>query len=116
MKEKQFNYRKFYEKYLGVKLENYEAVHHIDFNRNNNDILNLVAMPKWLHNKYHMLYKIHIGKYFIDISLNNPEFGNSINKEYLKSLSKMIDVIEECKYYMEKRNSLIYNKYIDNGK
>ena len=50
------HYRKLYEKKLWVKLWDGFDVHHIDMNRNNNHINNLLALPKVLHNEYHNLY------------------------------------------------------------
>lgn len=47
------NYRKKYEDITGVKIPQNHEIHHIDFNRENNEILNLVCLPKELHNKYH---------------------------------------------------------------
>jgi len=54
-----FNYRKFYEQKTGKKIPKDFDIHHIDFNRENNDIMNLVAIPKKLHHNYHKsLYEI----------------------------------------------------------
>jgi hypothetical protein len=47
------NYRKSYEKITGVKLPKSFEVHHIDGDRTNNHILNLVALPRKLHKEYH---------------------------------------------------------------
>ena len=49
------NYRKIYEKAVGEKIEEGYEIHHIDFDRNNNNILNLVALPKCIHREYHTL-------------------------------------------------------------
>lgn len=50
------NYRKFYENKLKIKLDKDTEIHHIDKNRENNDIKNLVALPKQIHNLYHNTY------------------------------------------------------------
>lgn len=47
------NYRKFYEEQTKTKLPKNFEVHHIDLNRENNDISNLVAIPKKLHQELH---------------------------------------------------------------
>lgn len=52
-KPKKFNYRKFYEDQTCVCLPKSFDVHHIDGDRMNNDIHNLVALPRLLHRKYH---------------------------------------------------------------
>jgi len=47
-----FNYRNLYEKHYG-KIPNNWDIHHIDFNHNNNDIKNLIAVPKLVHMVIH---------------------------------------------------------------
>ena len=47
------SYRKFYEKKLNIKIPKGYEIHHIDENRKNNQINNLVMLPKELHKKYH---------------------------------------------------------------
>ena len=49
------NYRTFYEKETSLSLPPDFDVHHIDLNRENNQIKNLVAIPKPLHCEYHRL-------------------------------------------------------------
>lgn len=49
------NYRLKYKRYYGIDFDNKYDVHHIDFDRTNNDISNLILLPKELHAKYHML-------------------------------------------------------------
>lgn len=47
------NYRKKYELYHNVKLTPDIDIHHIDWNHNNNDIENLIAVPKLVHTIIH---------------------------------------------------------------
>lgn len=47
------NYRKLYERHYGIKIPPEYEIHHIDFNRNNNDIINLLLIPKQLHRQLH---------------------------------------------------------------
>lgn len=61
------NYRKFYEKETGKKVPEWFEIHHIDENRNNNSIENLVAIPFELHNKIHLC----ITKDSVDLSFPN---------------------------------------------
>jgi len=42
------NYRKLYAKENGVIPKDWE-IHHIDFNHNNNEINNLISLPKIVH-------------------------------------------------------------------
>lgn len=51
-----FDYRKFYKDYYGIEFDGRKfEVHHIDLDRENNDIKNLILLPKNLHKKYHDL-------------------------------------------------------------
>lgn len=47
------DYRKKYKKYYNIEFSNKYVIHHIDMDRTNNDISNLVLLPKELHGKYH---------------------------------------------------------------
>lgn len=47
------NYRKLYAKHYGIKIPPEYDIHHIDFDRNNNNIENLLLLPKKLHRKLH---------------------------------------------------------------
>lgn len=72
------DYRLKYKRYYGIEFGSDYAVHHIDLNRQNNDISNLVLLPKKLHSKYHLIINalsINPEKPkadgFIDIRLSN---------------------------------------------
>ena len=49
---RKINYRKLYEKNIGVIPNNWD-IHHIDFNHNNNNLINLIAVPKIVHTVIH---------------------------------------------------------------
>ena len=54
MKGKNTNYRKFYADYYGINWDHKRfQVHHIDGNRQNNSIENLVLLPTELHQLFH---------------------------------------------------------------
>lgn len=51
-----FDYRQYYKDYYGIGFDGREfGVHHIDLDRENNDIKNLILLPKDLHKRYHDL-------------------------------------------------------------
>lgn len=52
---KSFNYRKYYKDYYGIDFDSNYVIHHIDFDRSNNDINNLILLPSKLHSRYHFL-------------------------------------------------------------
>ena len=47
------NYREKYKRYYQLNFSSEYQIHHIDFNHNNNDISNLLLLPKDLHQKFH---------------------------------------------------------------
>ena len=51
------NYRTFYEKHYKLKIPKNWEIHHIDADRKNNNINNLIMLPKKLHRALHK----HIG-------------------------------------------------------
>lgn len=53
------DYKKTYADYYGIIWDSAEfEIHHIDRNRENNDIHNLVLLPKKLHKEYHRIISI----------------------------------------------------------
>lgn len=107
------NYRKIYEKYCKIKIpKNYE-IHHIDMNRENNDIFNLVMLPKKLHCDYHKyLQKIETEKYEIVKKLQSfYKSGNMINNyiitEQHKIEKQFVSIWYECQKYVDYRDYLL---------
>ena len=49
------DYRRYYKEYFNIDFGKEFDVHHIDCDRNNNDIKNLLLIPKKLHLTYHTL-------------------------------------------------------------
>lgn len=92
-----FNYRKYYKNYYNIDFDKKYVVHHIDCNRENNNIHNLVLLPVELHIKYHN-QKIIIEN--IEMPTKICGNGNSGYSCYLYELKKFINILEECnKWY-----------------
>jgi hypothetical protein len=49
------NYRKKFKDHYGIEFGEDFDIHHIDFDRVNNEIENLILLPKLLHQKLHSL-------------------------------------------------------------
>lgn len=47
------DYRKLYKEHYGIDFGSEYVIHHIDENRNNNDISNLILIPSTLHSQFH---------------------------------------------------------------
>lgn len=89
------DYRRLYEETYGILLEpNGLEVHHIDHNRKNNDIKNLVALPTDLHHRYHRSFIAVAGDSF---TLEYPQDGG-IDKA--KRIKDHASILEECAKWM----------------
>lgn len=64
------NYRKFYKETTGIDIPKNFDVHHIDGDRSNNDIMNLVAIPRNIHQAYHHYLSYNKKPISIDVNLN----------------------------------------------
>lgn len=98
------DYRLKYKRYYGIEFGNNYVVHHIDFNRSNNDISNLLLLPKELHEKYHTVINaitINPNKPkadgFVDLRLSN----NNITYYNVMMLELLPEIINECKKWLE---------------
>lgn len=105
------NYRKFYEKYYNIKIPVNWEIHHIDANRKNNDITNLIMIPKKLHSALHnyvgLLPKKDIEKIIewyekIKYPMSNVYLGYKLKKE--------VDKLNICNKLKEKNKKYITNK------
>lgn len=108
------NYRKYYCEYHRVEIPIDYDIHHIDYNHKNNDINNLVALPKELHKKLHdTLYEYQVIKLHSNITLDDIGLhsGKECNRtKFIQALQKYVNVIEECVPYMNKVELSIMQK------
>lgn len=86
------SYRKYYEKCIGRELLENHEIHHLDSNRANNHISNLVEIPKPLHKQIH------------NAELKLSKLIHSLNN--LRAFSKYDEKMVDCvvKDYMPTRN------------
>jgi len=119
------NYRKYYSDYYGIKIDSSYAIHHIDFDRNNNNINNLLLLPRKLHSKYHLLInsltyqKSEIYHGFFDMKASNiNKYSLEVAKSIPKTLTELFKWInaKQCNYeYYYQKNLLGEIKIIKNG-
>ena len=103
------NYRKFYEETLGLILKKEDEVHHLDLNRKNNDIYNLIGIPRKLHKQYHSYLRIYEDGLKMELGTSiefQKEYEFEI-KKWKKHTEKLINIENEIKIYIKKRNSLL---------
>lgn len=107
------DYRLKYKRYYGIDFNSDYVIHHIDLNHNNNDIDNLILLPKELHERYHF-YLSFFGSYDGIINFNakinvNFEGGHSYH------LLKLCETLEEIKKWKNYKLQLEMNRQAKNS-
>lgn len=99
-------YKKLYEKETGKEVPVGFEVHHIDEDKSNNDILNLVAIPKKLHKEYHRWNYADM-----QITMTGPkscfERGRGHNLYIMRDLVTFVNVVEEINLWIDFRDVLL---------
>lgn len=108
------NYRKKYKEYYGIDFNESFDVHHIDLNRTNNDIDNLILLPKKLHERYHKCLNEING--ISDISkLKTINVKNGCQFEY-EALWRFCAVMEEISVWKAHKANLELRRSVKNGR
>lgn len=113
------NYRKLYEKHYNIKIPKGFDIHHIDGNRQNNNIDNLLLLPRDIHKKYHSainnmnyvgLIKNKGFNYIIDLSVcSSLAKGYYFFKESIDGkFNNLFSAISSCELWID------YKRFLDN--
>lgn len=108
------NYRKFYKDYYNIDFDKTFQVHHLDFDRNNNDISNLLLLPKELHQRYHTyLQQLDLidwksGKLEISTRIDQRRFDMFTDDVLLEFL----ETVKECEQWLMYKQQLDFNKHM----
>lgn len=107
------NYREKYKRYYEIDFDSDYVIHHIDFDRNNNDIGNLLLLPSELHQRYHFYLAAicganwKTGQFTINTKLSPFGMLPCNNDDYLQGL---IDTVKECQKWLQYKNNLDMQK------
>jgi hypothetical protein len=97
------NYREKYKRHYNIDFGSEYVVHHIDENRQNNDISNLLLLPRDLHSKYHT-YKLQhmMTPFYSDLS-----YSSSISRSlYRTTYNDFEKVLEEAEQWVNLKHSM----------
>ena len=98
------NYRRLYEKHYGIKIPPEYDVHHIDFNRENNSISNLIVLPKSLHHKLHWVR--NTACFTLDRFFDFQGIDKEIDMKYERGcILAALDVYDELQIWSCRKNS-----------
>lgn len=100
------DYRRLYKKYYGINIGPNMTIHHIDGNHDNNDISNLLMLPRELHAAYHYYldkaWLIGKGSFSIDPKLSGS-IALSYNNQILRGL---VETMEKCEEWVRFKEQL----------
>lgn len=83
-------------------------IHHIDGNHNNNNIENLLMLPREIHSRYHNVCRYIEGQ-TITTNIASSIEGGFMSKIYLFELhQELITVLEECKKWFDYKNHVLF--------
>ena len=93
------HYRDIYKTLYCVDVDDYD-VHHIDHDRSNNDIENLLPVPPYLHKEYHVKY---LKAERIGFEFPKKMFSNNVCKDSydFDIITDYLQVLSECSRYMD---------------
>jgi len=102
MEFKKSNYRKEYLKYFDLEDDKNFQVHHLDLNRDNNNIYNLVLLPKNVHKRFHFFIAEFRNREneIVTLDLSNP-FKSIMEVE---TCAKILPILKEIKKWEDIRD------------
>lgn len=111
-KIKVIQYRKSFKNYYGIEFSNAYDIHHIDLNRENNSMKNLMILPKKLHQQYHYYLNatLHLRKdgkateRTIDFKIQNHMM--TVNSYEMTFINSLMGVLTECSKWMDFKSYL----------
>lgn len=100
------DYRKKYKKHFNIEFGKEYAIHHIDFDRKNNNINNLLLLPRGLHNKYHACLSSCEGR---DHKISG--YIGDLKKGQLTALGNLANALKEIEKWV-KWKQYNYDEYL----
>ena len=100
------NYREKYKRHYNIAFGPEYEVHHIDLNHKNDDIENLLLLPKDLHRAYHKIIAELCGPE--DLSHFTLDFAtlDPYSENFASSVGKLCSIIGQCQRWIQYKESL----------
>lgn len=97
-------YREKYKRHYGIEFGKNYVIHHIDEDRTNNDISNLILLPHVLHSKYHhcktmMLFQMQNG-----FAFNLSYSASCVRSLQFSHLDEFREVLKEIQVWIERKH------------
>lgn len=95
------NYRQLFKDHYRIEFSKDYVVHHRDFDRGNNDICNLMVMPRRLHAKYHYCLNA-MRPYYSDMhhSLIDATIGFDTTTDFFRAmLRNLADAFDDIAFW-----------------
>lgn len=106
------NYRKKFKEYYGIDFSRDYDVHHIDLNHENNDISNLMVLPKKLHRRYHMaLSWLMPSDGYVKMGYKICSNEVSMDMYMLARMEEFVKVMRECAKWRDYKWQLDMKKW-----
>lgn len=99
------NYRKKYKQHYNIDFGKEYVIHHIDENRDNNDIMNLLLLPNKLHSKYHTYKSQYEMASSNGLCLDLNYSSNMCRDWQMRELEKLLEVIKEIQIWVIRKHN-----------
>lgn len=109
-----FDYRQYYKDYFGIEFDKNYVIHHIDFNKENNDINNLLLLPKKLYSKYMFLLNglnSSDGKITVDFTLRTN--SGSLHTFDYDMMKHLCETMIEVDNWIREKEIMMQSKYYE---
>ena len=105
------NYREKFKRYYDIDIPRDFDVHHIDLNHDNNDISNLMILPKDLHHRYHTAISgLNQKNGFIKLSIKICGNRADLDSYYFNKMTELVDILRECAKWRDFKEQLDLKK------
>ena len=101
------NYIKIYEEHYGIQIPDEYVIHHMDRDRSNNKISNLLLLPEKLHQQYHF-YSQGSGN---DGFTFGTELSDMFRYDYNHvTAERLLEVLKQCEFWCFVKERMEYDK------